>query len=75
MHKMPNDLTDDELDSVFSSVESSVDYLIALHKVEQERIQAEADLAEADLVEVELSHARELGFEADALVQNLKRWF
>ena len=71
MHKMPNDLTDEELDSVLSDVE----YFLALHKATLAREEQERNQAEVDLVEAELSHARELGFEADALVQNLKRWF
>ena len=68
---MADDLTDEGLDSVLSSVE----FFLALHKATLAREKQERIQAEVDLVEVESSHARALGFEADALLQNLKRWF
>ena len=69
--KVHQDLIDEGFDNALSAVE----YVMALHRAECQREKRERIEAEVDLVEAELSHARELGFEADALVQNLKRWF
>ena len=68
---MHQDLIDEGFDTALSAVE----YLMALHRAERQREQQERIEAERADVENELSHARALASEADALTQNLKRWF
>ena len=68
---MHQDLIDEGFDTALSAVE----YLMALHRAERQREEQERIEAERADIENELSHARALESEADALTQNLKRWF